>query len=362
MLPGGTGWFMPCQVGRHYSRLRHLGWEQCPHGLTSRPLESCHHQCRRAVCGSLGYPAGAASELLDGSLKLRFCSTPFSNRFPPWSVPGDGVVGSRGYLHQRVGDAAADQGEEGSISFQSVQPTTPVTCLIQAGSRASNAKAMDWNLHPEAQGPARSVRAKRLVQWHRPIFDLLHLCVCMSRHACVTFCPHHNHNHNHNHNVGLGEFLKYVDSGQGEEDHLQSTDVRSPAGGSWDCRSQPSRTSGMPLLVNVSTWRSNRTQSKREPDGVNGPILRSREAQKKPTPFSKTPIHGVQDASLVANTSVLAAEKKKLQQLWISRESSLATEPRWLRERVYLHLPLTPSVVPHASSPRTPQHPLMVSR
>ena len=30
-------------------------------------------------------------------------------------------------------------------------------------------------------------------------------------------------------------------------------------------------------------WRSNRTQLKREPDGVNGSILRSREAQEKPT-------------------------------------------------------------------------------
>ena len=46
--------------------------------------------------------------------------------------------------------------------------------------------------------------------------------------------------------------------------------------------------------------------------------------------FSKTPvpdpaqqIHCVQDASQVANTSVLTAEKKKLQKLWLSRESNL---------------------------------------
>ena len=36
-LPGGLGSFLPCQVGSHMSRLRHLGWEQCLHGLTSRP-------------------------------------------------------------------------------------------------------------------------------------------------------------------------------------------------------------------------------------------------------------------------------------------------------------------------------------
>ena len=33
---------------------RHLFWEQCSHGLTSRPLEKCHHQCARAVCGVSG--------------------------------------------------------------------------------------------------------------------------------------------------------------------------------------------------------------------------------------------------------------------------------------------------------------------
>ena len=37
-LPGGLGRFLPCQVGTHLSRLRHLGWNQCSHGLTSRPL------------------------------------------------------------------------------------------------------------------------------------------------------------------------------------------------------------------------------------------------------------------------------------------------------------------------------------
>ena len=71
----------------NFSRLRHLGWEQCSHGLTSRSLESCHHQCLKAVCGLLEYPAGAAAELLDGSLKLRHCTTPFSSRSPPPPPP-----------------------------------------------------------------------------------------------------------------------------------------------------------------------------------------------------------------------------------------------------------------------------------
>ena len=49
-LSGGVGRFIPCAVGGHMSRLRHLGWSQCSHGLTSRPLESCHHACLRALC------------------------------------------------------------------------------------------------------------------------------------------------------------------------------------------------------------------------------------------------------------------------------------------------------------------------
>ena len=44
-LPGGLGRFLPCGLGSHMSRLRHLGWNQCSHGLSSKPLESCHHQC-----------------------------------------------------------------------------------------------------------------------------------------------------------------------------------------------------------------------------------------------------------------------------------------------------------------------------
>ena len=81
-LPGGLGRFLPCNLGSHLSRLRHVGWNQCSHGLDSRPLESCHHQCLQALCGVLGYPKGSALELLDGTLELRYCTDLFTNRFP----------------------------------------------------------------------------------------------------------------------------------------------------------------------------------------------------------------------------------------------------------------------------------------
>ena len=88
-----TSRFLPCGLGSHMSRLRHLGWDQCSHGLTSRPLESCHHQCLKAVCGVLEYPEGAAAELLDGNLKLRHCTTIFTMRFPHGFLPrvGNGI-------------------------------------------------------------------------------------------------------------------------------------------------------------------------------------------------------------------------------------------------------------------------------
>ena len=35
----------------------------------------------------MGYPKGSSLELLDGTLKLRHCTTLFSKRFPPWSLP-----------------------------------------------------------------------------------------------------------------------------------------------------------------------------------------------------------------------------------------------------------------------------------
>ena len=95
-LPGGLGRFLPCNLGTHLSRLRHVGWNQCSHGLDSRPLESCHHQCLKALCGVLGYPKGSALELLDGTLKLRHCTDLFTRRFPPWSLPRVGAgVGKR---------------------------------------------------------------------------------------------------------------------------------------------------------------------------------------------------------------------------------------------------------------------------
>ena len=40
LLPGGLGRFVTCSIGAEHCRLRHIGWEKCGHGLTSRPRAS----------------------------------------------------------------------------------------------------------------------------------------------------------------------------------------------------------------------------------------------------------------------------------------------------------------------------------
>ena len=112
-LPGGLGRFMPCSLGSHLSRLRHVGWNPCSHGLNSRPLESCHHQCLKALCGVSGYPKGSALELLDGTLKLRHCTDLFTKRFPPWSLPrvGSGIGKRNGITPGHSSDTGGNCGK-----------------------------------------------------------------------------------------------------------------------------------------------------------------------------------------------------------------------------------------------------------
>ena len=62
------------------------------------PRESCDQQFLAPLLNFFGYPDGAAAELFNGTLKLRYSSTPFSKKFPSWPVPDlsdhSSVVGS----------------------------------------------------------------------------------------------------------------------------------------------------------------------------------------------------------------------------------------------------------------------------
>ena len=85
-LPGGLSRFIPCHPGAHHARLLHLGWGRYGHGLTSRPCESCDHRFLTPLLNFFRYPDGAVTELFNGTLKLRYSSTPFSKKFPSWPV------------------------------------------------------------------------------------------------------------------------------------------------------------------------------------------------------------------------------------------------------------------------------------
>ena len=86
-LPGGLVRFIPCYPIAHNTRLMHVGWGQCGHGLSSRPRESCDFHILTPLLDFFGYPIGAATEIFSGTLKLRYSSTPFSKKFPSWPVP-----------------------------------------------------------------------------------------------------------------------------------------------------------------------------------------------------------------------------------------------------------------------------------
>ena len=76
-------WALICPEQRH---LYSIGWNQCSHGLTSRPLESCHRaffNALQAVCDVLGYPRCSALELLDGSIEAPTLHRSFHHAFSP---------------------------------------------------------------------------------------------------------------------------------------------------------------------------------------------------------------------------------------------------------------------------------------
>ena len=119
-----VGFCLVCNLGSHLSQLRHLGWNQCSHGLDSRPLESCHHQCLKALLwGFGGILKGSALELLDGTLKLRHCTDLFTKRFPPWSLPK--VVSGVGKRHFVTTDHLLDAGSTVGKRVRLTKKTRP---------------------------------------------------------------------------------------------------------------------------------------------------------------------------------------------------------------------------------------------
>ena len=87
MLPGGLGWFVPCSIGANHCMLRHIGWEKCGHGLTSRPRETASELFLNELLGLFRYPPGSGRALLAGTLSLRYCAARFACKTPTWRLP-----------------------------------------------------------------------------------------------------------------------------------------------------------------------------------------------------------------------------------------------------------------------------------
>ena len=111
LLPGGLRRFVPCSIGANHCRLRHVGWEKCGHGLTSRPRESSSELFLNEILGLFCYPPGSWRALLSGTLLLRYCAARFASRTPTWRLPVSGHVarlvaaGSR-VVQEAVADGA----------------------------------------------------------------------------------------------------------------------------------------------------------------------------------------------------------------------------------------------------------------
>ena len=92
MLPGGLRRFVPCSIGANHCRLRHIGWEKCGHGLTSRPRESASELFLNELLSLFRYPPKSGRALLNGTLPLRYCAVRFAHSTPTWRIPASGQV------------------------------------------------------------------------------------------------------------------------------------------------------------------------------------------------------------------------------------------------------------------------------
>ena len=113
MLPGGLRRFVPCSLGANHCRLRHIGWEKCGHGLTSRPRESASELFFDELLGLFRYPPRSGRALLAVTLPLRYCAARFACKTPTWRLPVSGHVARLVAIYC---ETAGDSGNEVSSS------------------------------------------------------------------------------------------------------------------------------------------------------------------------------------------------------------------------------------------------------
>ena len=104
LLLGGLRRFVPCSIGANHCRLRHIGWEKCGHGLTSRPRESASELFLDVLLSFFRYPFRSGRALLKGTLPLRYCAVRFAHSTPTWRLPVSGHVDRLIASHPGVGN------------------------------------------------------------------------------------------------------------------------------------------------------------------------------------------------------------------------------------------------------------------
>ena len=86
LLPGGLGRFVTCSIGANHCWLRHIGWEKCGHGFTSRPRESASEAYLDEWLQLFQYPPGSSHALVAGTHSLRYCATRIAGKVPIWLI------------------------------------------------------------------------------------------------------------------------------------------------------------------------------------------------------------------------------------------------------------------------------------
>ena len=164
-LPGGLGRFVPCSVGANHCRLRHLAWERCRHGLTSRPQESASGPFLDQLLLLFHYPPRSSGALLAGSLPSRYCSPqgcPLSMMFIvalylPWCryLSAHEVIQRQLYADNlkcvsRDPDLllSAARFTTGYIRLVGQEPA-PSNCVLLSTSRVVRKDMEDWELSQE---------------------------------------------------------------------------------------------------------------------------------------------------------------------------------------------------------------------
>ena len=88
LLPGELVRFVSCSVGANHCRLRHIGWEKCGHGLSSRPHESASEPFLNELLELFQYPPRSGRASLAGTLLLRYCAARFGCKDSHLAVAG----------------------------------------------------------------------------------------------------------------------------------------------------------------------------------------------------------------------------------------------------------------------------------